>query len=180
MPVPFLDMAAKDLATRIAYLRFVVEDDAEGIRGCLFVVSGQGDPLEFCFTRVDVPTGPLWGRAPAIRRAVAELAKALFQAGGLQPDVVLCLSAETPQEVFSEDIAARLPLCRVLVGSDGDVPQSGSGLPGSQEVSLCWEDGVAADDPKARQLTQHLASHQRLLEPFERAGLGLEEAYSTR
>ena len=180
MPVPFLDIAAKDLATRIAYLRFVVEGDGGGIRGCLFVISGQGDPLEFCFTRVDVPSGPLWSRAQAIRRAVAELVKALFQAGRLQPDVVFCLSAETPQEVFSEDIDAQVPVCRVWVSPDGDSPESGSMLPERQLVSLCWEKGLEPDDARTGHLTQYLASHHRLLEPFERAGLGLEEAYSTR
>ena len=180
MPVPFQDIGAGDSPARIAYLRFVLEDDGVGIRGCLFLISGQGDPLEFSFTRVELPSGPLWSQAQAHRRAVAELANALFQAGRLQPDVVFCPWSETPEGVFSEDIDARIPVCRVRFSPDGDSPESGSRLPGSQAVSLCWANGLTADDPITGRLTPYLSDHHRLLEPFKRAGLGLEEAYFTR
>ena len=57
----------------VAYLRFVEDAEGRGLRGCMFVVSLQGDPLELCFTRVDLLNGPLWNLdlalAPGGRRA---------------------------------------------------------------------------------------------------------------
>ena len=178
MPVPFQDIASGIAPVRIAYLRFVEEAEGRGIRGCMFVISQRGDPLEFCFTRVDLPSGSLWSHGLAVRRAVAELAKALFQAVRLQPDAVFCLSSETPQEVFSEDIDAQVPVCRVSSGANGDLPESVSDLRRGKSISLCWQNELDSGDSRAGPVNQYLESRARLLEPFERAGLGLEEAFS--
>ena len=178
MPVPFQDIASGAATLRIAYLRFVKEAESKGIRGCMFVISQQGDPLEFCFTRVDLPSGALWNHGLAVRRAVAELTKALFQAVRFQPDVVFCLSFETPQEVFAEDIDAQVPVCCVSSGADGDLPESVSDLRKGKSVSFRWQKELDPGDSRAGPVSQYLESRDRLLEPFERAGLGLEEAFS--
>ena len=176
--MPFRDVASGEDPVRVAYLRFVRESEGRGLRGCMFVVSLQGDPLEFCCTRVDLPTGPLWNLDLALRRAVAELIRALFQASSLRPDAVFCLSAETPEEVFSQDIDAQVPVCRVSVGPGGDSPGPYAGPGEGLSVSLCWQNepdpAASGDSPLAR----YLESRQRLMEPFQRAGLGLEEAFS--
>ena len=177
MPVPFQDIASGAASVRIAYLRFVKEAESKGIRGCMFVISQQGDPLEFCCTRVDLPSGSLWNQGVAVRRAVTELTKALFQAVRLQPDVVFCLSFETPQEVFSEDIDAQVPVCCVSSSANGDLPESVSDLRKGKSVSLCWQKELDSGDYRAGPVIQYLESRDRLLEPFERAGLGLEEAF---
>ena len=178
MPVPFQDIASGAATLRIAYLRFVKEAESKGIRGCMFVISQQGDPLEFCFTRVDLPSGALWNHGLAVRRAVAELTKALFHAVRFQPDVVFCLSFETPQEVFAEDIDAQVPVCCVSSGADGDLPESVSDLRKGKSVSFRWQKELDPGDSRAGPVSQYLESRDLLLEPFERAGLGLEEAFS--
>ena len=176
--MPFLDIASGEDPAPVAYLRFVGEADGRGLRGCMFVVSMQGDPLEFCCTRVDLPTGPLWSRGPALRRAVAELARALFQAGSLRPGAVFCLSAETPQEVFSQDIEAQVPVCQVSVGPGGNSPGTYAGPGEGRSVSLYWQNDPAPAGSGDGPLGRYLASPHRLMEPFERAGLGLEEVFS--
>ena len=176
--MPFQDIASGATTLRIAYLRFVNEAESKGIRGCMLVISQQGDPLEFCFTRVDLPSGSLWNRGLAVRRAVTELTKALFQAVRLQPDVVFCLSFETPQEVFSEDIDAQVPVCCVSSSADGDLPESVSDLRKGKSVSFRWKKELDSGDSRAGPVSQYLESRDHLLEPFERAGLGLEEAFS--
>lgn len=176
--MPFLDIAAGESPVTVAYLRFVEEGGGTGMRGCVFVVSLAGDPLEFCFTRVALPTGPLWNHGLALRRAVAELARALFQASSLRPDAVFCLSYETPVEVFGEDIEAQVPLCRVSAYPGGDAPGSYADHGEGRPVFLCWENGLSPAVSVDTPLTRYLESRHRLLEPFERAGLGLEEAFS--
>ena len=178
MPVPFRDAASGEDPVRVAYLRFVQESEGRGLRGCMFVVSLQGGPLEFCFTRVDLPTGPLWNLDLALRRAVAELSRALFQASSHRPDAVFCLSAETPEEVFSQDIDAQVPVCRVSVAPRGDLSGSTSGAGEGWSVSLCWQNDLAPAGSGDSPLGRYLASRDRVMEPFQRAGLGLEEAFS--
>ena len=176
--MPFIDAASGEDPVRVAYLWFLQEADGRGLRGCIFAVSLQGDPLEFCCTRMDLPTGPLWNLDLALRRAVAELIRALFQAGTLRPDAVFCLSAETPEEAFSQDIDAQVPVCRVSVAPRGDSSGSASGAGDGWSVSLCWQNEPAPGGSGDNPLSRYLASRDRLMEPFERAGLGLEEAFS--
>ena len=176
--MPFRDVASGEDPVKVAYLRFVQESEGRGLRGCMFVVSLQGDPLEFCCTRVDLPTGPLWNLDLALRRAVAELTKALFQASSHRPGAVFCLSAETPKEVFSQDIDAQVPVCRVSVGPRGNSSGSTSGSGERRSVSLCWQNEPAPAGSGDSPLSRYLASRDRLMEPFERAGLGLEEAFA--
>ena len=179
MPVPFRDIASGEDPARVAYLRFVEEAGGGRLRGCMFVVSLQGDPLEFCFTRVDLPAGPLWDHDLAQRRAVAELARALFQAGSLQPDAVFCLSSETPEEVFAEDIDAQVPVCRVSDGPGGGLPAPSAAHGDGPSVALCWPNRPAPAGSGESPLDRYLGSPHRLMEPFGRAGLGLDEAFSS-
>ena len=165
MAVPFRDIAGDEPAAALAYLLFLEAGNGAAIKGALFVTNRRGDPLEFCFTRVNADTSVLWDSGRAYRRAVAVLVRALFEAANHQPDLVLALSEEIPPEVFTEDIDVQVPVC--LVGD-----------PGADVVPLHWIDG----DPEAGSvlsgLVESLRSHDLLLEPFRRAAQGLEEAFT--
>ena len=162
MPIPFQDVAGEERAVAIAYLRFMKVTDDGNVAAALFIVNGQGEPLEFCFTRVVQPSGPLWEPGRAYRRAVADLAKALFEAANHEPDLLLALADEAPPEVFVEDLVAQTPA--VLVAGEGD-------------ASLRWLGQEPEEGSVLARLVESLRSRSLLLEPFERAAKGLEEAY---
>ena len=151
----------------MAYLRFVRAPGETCILGALFIASDRGDPLEFCYTRVVLAPGPLWGPERVYRQAVALLVKALFKAASHLPDLVLALAGETPAEIFSESIAVQVPVC--LVGETGDGP-----------TSLQWVDKEPEAGSPASSLVESLRSRQLLLEPFQRAEQGLMEACASQ
>ena len=156
--------SAEDWASvSLAYLRFLGEEGGSGVRAALFVTNCHGEPLEFCFTRVNLPSDSLWGIDAAYRRAAADLARALFAEVRHRPDVALVLSEETPVDFSAEDLAAQFPVG--LVAGEDDQQVHWLGPEPDAESSLAG-------------LVQLLASRRRLPEPFARAALGLEEAYA--
>ena len=165
MSVPFRDIAGEEPAAAVAYLRFLEASDGLAIKGALFVTNGRGDPLEFCFTRVDVEASALWEQGRVYRRSVVALVKALFEAANHRPDLVLALVEEFPQEILAEEIDVQVPVC--LVGD-----------PGSEVVPLHWIDGEPAAGSGLSHLVESLRSRGLLLEPFWRAAQGLEEAFA--
>ena len=165
MAVPFRDIAGEEPAVAVAYLRLPEAGQDGAIKGALFFTTGRGDPLEFCLTRVDAQAGVLWEPGRAYRRAVAVLVRALFEAANHQPDLVLALAEELPREIFAEEIDVQIPVCLV---SD----------PGADVVPLHWIDGEPEAGSGLSRLVELLRSRGLLLEPFWRAGQGLEEAFA--
>ena len=53
MPVPFRDDAEIKALGLAAYLK--MERDGSGYRGALFLVNARGEPVEFTYTRVEIP-----------------------------------------------------------------------------------------------------------------------------
>ena len=108
-----------------------------------------------------MPCGDLM---PRIRRAVAVLALSLFDAVKHAPDLALVLAEEAPPDLFASG-----PPVRYSVG----LVDSAEG-PGRSH----WL-GPGPDSQLAA-LLELLSARGRLLEPFERAVSGLEEAYAHR
>ena len=99
-PIPFSDLGTEGITANVAYLRFTEEPEGEGLRAALFIISCRGEPLEFCFTRVEVPHSPLWQTGQARDFAVIALAEALFEAANRLPNLVLALASETSARCF--------------------------------------------------------------------------------
>lgn len=163
----------------MGYLRFVDEEDATGIRGALFLTTGRGDPLEFGFTRVDVHDSILRRQGDGRRQAVSLLVKALFEATKLGPVLILGIAEEIPPEVFTEDIWAETSLClfaHSMEPSDegGAAPKA---IPAGQPEAWTWATEQPPEDSEPIRVFQTLIGRQNPLEPFERASLGLIEAY---
>ena len=93
------------------------------------------------------------------------------------PDVVFALAEEMPARVFSEDMTVQVPLCRVAAADLGPVAQSEQVQRISDSIVLIWVNEPPAPGAAARKTVDLLDSRQFLLEPFERASLGLQEAY---
>ncbi len=176
MTIPFRDPAGNEPNAAVAYLRFLKEPVSGGIRGGLFVTSSRGEPLEFCFTRVEPGSGPLWEPDQAYRGAVTALAKALFNAASHLPDLVLALAEETPSEVFTEDVVVQVPVC--LVGALGIPPNEES--PRGDLASLDWIADEPSEGSALARLVETLRSRRLLLEPLERAAKGMAEAFADR
>ena len=179
MPVPFEDLKEGEPTGAVGFLRFVDEAGGKGIRGALFLTSGRGEPLDFCFTRIDVQPSFLWRRADARRQAVASLVKVLFQAAARVPTLVLGLADDIPSQLFVEDIRVQVPLC--LIAPSAAPAQATETVPESAaEVGLTWATEQPGEESEAIRLLRGFMHRHDPFEPFERAAAGLEEAFNDR
>ena len=176
MPIPFKDLIEGEPAGAVGFLRLVDEADGKGIRGALFLTSGRGEPLEFCFTRIDVHHSLLWRRADARQQAVTALLKVLFQAANPIPVLILALADEIPPQVFADDIQVQVPVC-LVAPSETPVQAATTDSQPSREVSLTWATEQPGSDSEAMRLLEGFMRRHDPLEPFERASAGLEEAF---
>lgn len=179
MPVPFEDLREGEPAGVAGFLRLVDEPGGKGIRGALFLTSGRGEPLDFCFTRIDVHRSFLWRWGDARRQAVTSLIKVLFQAANRVPGLILALANEIPPQLFVDDIHVQVPLCLVApsetpVQADATISQP------SRTVSLTWVTEQPGDESEAIRLLEGFVHRHNTLEPFERAAVGLEEAFKSK
>ncbi len=148
------------------------------MHGALFLVNSRGEPMDFSFARVDVHASFLWRPGESRRQAVVALSRTLFTAATNVPHLLVALAEEVPAAVFTEDLAVAIPLCR-LAGPTALAyasTESMEELPGAHH--LFWvgpPPGIGSD---ARGLLAALVARQGLVEPFERAALGLQEAFA--
>ena len=179
MPIPFHNLMQDEPSGIAAYLRFVDEPEGKGVRGALLVTSSRGDPLEFGFTRVDVRSGVLWRNGQAKARAVSALAKALFEAASHIPDLVLALADETPAAVFSEELGMQIPMCRVDTQGARPAATTEAVQQVSESLYLHWVNGQPTSDTECARLVEILGARRLLLEPFDRAALGIQEVFDS-
>ena len=179
MPVPFRDLTAEEDSGVAGYLRFIDEPDGKGIRGALFIVSSRGEPLDFSFTRIDVHSSFLWRTGEARRQAVTALTKTLFQAATRVPTIILALADEVPPRVFTEDVEVGVPICRVITAETSVQAASEEKEQLSDSVDLFWVNGRPLPESPARSLIDALNERHLLIEPFERASIGIQEVFSS-
>jgi hypothetical protein len=177
MPVPFRDLRDEEGLGLAGYLRFVTEDDGRGIRGALFLVNARGEPVDFAFSRIDIPASFLWRAGEAKRQAVASLVAVLFQACPKTPSLLLALSDEVHPRVFTEDLLVEVPLCRIAEGHNAPYSAGESLETLSDTVHLFWVGEAPQADGIPRRLLEALHGHGLTVEPFERAALGIDEAF---
>lgn len=177
MPVPFRDLRNEDALGLIGYLRFVGEENRRGIRGALFLINARGEPVDFAYSRIDVHASFLWRDGEAKRYAVASLTNVLFQACPKTPSLLMALADEVHPKLFTEDIHADVPICRVAGGADvergpGEWPESLS-----DSIHLFWAGTAPERDSSAHRLLDLLIARQLIMEPFERLAIGIGEAF---
>jgi hypothetical protein len=177
MPVPFRDLRDEEGLGLAGYLRFVTEDGGRGIRGALFLVNARGEPVDFAFSRIDVPASFLWRPGEAKRQAVASLAAVLLKACPKTPSLLLALSNEVHPGVFTEDVLVEVPLCRITEADNVPYSEGESSETLSDTVRLVWVGQVPKGEGPARRLLEALHGRQLTIEPFERAGRGIDEAF---
>ena len=174
MPIPFDDLSAEDARTvSVAWLRFVEEEGSRGTRAALFQTSGQGEPLGFCFTRIDRHEPPgQWSKT----KAQSSLAKSLFQAAVSSPTLILALADEVPAEALTEDIRLRIPFCRIGTTRPLTHIDSEHGAANSP-YELLWATEQPSGESGSHQLLGEIGDLSNFLEPFHRAAEALTEAF---
>ena len=176
MPIHFDDPGVADHSNSVAWLRFVEEDDGRGIRAALFQTSTLGEPLEFCFTRMDVSPPPLAESGADFRNSLTALAKSLFRAASRSPDMILGLADEIPARTFTDNLRVKSPFCLVR---SADTLTSATSVNGHLQ-QLIWLGRQSHEMTRTRRVLDEAIERDDPFEPFERAARGLAEAFADR
>lgn len=183
MPIAFndVDELRSELGSA-AYLKVDSSSDGGCSLGALLVISARGEPLEFAYNRVRVPQPFLWREADLRRYVQRRLTTSLLSVCAQQPRILLCLEDEVGVWLFGQDLQLEVPVARVTpagpaarrIDPDTGEVLDAQSLPPAQ---VAWQPAPPDDDSVERRLFEHLSVHGLLLEPFERAALGLREVY---
>ena len=157
-----------------AWLRIVEEDGGTGIRAALFLTTGSGEPVGFCFTR-----RARNGLASASRNAVlqddsASLVGSLLRAAVPAPVLVLGLANEAARASL-EGLACGLPCGCVEPAAVDDDSRRRDGASSGDAVAWSRE---PESQSAARRLFDDLVRRTGPFEPLERAGRALAEAFA--
>lgn len=180
MPIPYRDSDDLDELGAVGYLKIEPVADGSGYLGALFLLNARGEPLEFTYNRIDVPNTFLWRQEDLRRHAARKLAASLFSLCPRTPRLLLCLAKEVGSELFTQDIQVSIPVCRLapsreaLSSGAGETTDIGQG---DEQVHAFWFPGKPAEDSIELRLLQLVTTRGLLLEPFERASVGLREVY---
>jgi len=181
VPVPFRDADDVEELGAAAYLTLRPAAGSSGYVGALFLVNARGEPLEFAYNRVETPDTFLWRVLDLRRHAQRKLTASLLSTCARTPRLLLCQADEVPSELFCQDLRLEIPVGRV-----GDPLKATpySGVEAEERVEqpaplhLFWFPAAPADESGERRLLDRLRAHGLLLEPFERAALGLREVFA--
>jgi hypothetical protein len=179
--VPFKDAAELDAGGAAAFLRLVPGAGDRRRGAALFQVNARGAPVEFTYNRLDLPSGALWRPEQLEREAAKALARSLFEAARRTPLVLLCLADEIDAALLAEDLEVQIPVCRVALQTGGETFQSAPVervVSGDVTMHLFWRPALPSAESPPRRLVTTLAARGLLLEPFERALAGFQEALS--
>jgi hypothetical protein len=148
----------------------------------LLVINARGEPLEFAFNRVELRHPVLWGERVARCHLQRRLVASLLSVCSYDPRLLVCLDDEIDADLFGRELrievaiarlGAILPAKRVVDHTTGEVLDESSPV-----IPVTWATAQPSDDSAEHRLFERLGAHGLLLEPFERASLGLREVYS--
>jgi hypothetical protein len=180
VPVPFREVDDVEELGSAAFLK--LERSAAGAvyRGALLQINARGEPLEFTYNRVETPHPFLWRQTDLRRHAERQLTASLLATCSRLPRLLLCLADEVGSALFSQDLQVAMPVARIgrpVHATTRIDEETGEILEESEPPNLSWTPGPPAEGSPERALLERLSRHGLLLEPFERAAIGLREAY---
>ena len=183
MPIPYRDADDLDELGTVAYLKIESATNGSGYLGALFLINARGEPVEFTYNRIETPNTFLWRQDDLRRHAARKLTASLFSLCPRTPRLLLCLAKEVGSELFCQDLQISIPVCRIALASEA-LPSADAEtkdiVHASEPVQVFWFPGRPAEDAIELQLLHLLTSHGLLLEPFERASIGLREVYRVK
>ena len=156
----------------VGWLRFV--EDAGGIRAALFITSGEGEPVDFCFTRKNIPQSNRYG-ADALVDAIVHLVKKILPVDS-SPALLLGLADEMPQGTYSEASPIPIPLC--LISASPDSTDVSPQRAGNGRLPLLWQGEPPPTGSEAQRILDDTMALEDPLKPFRRADKALSEAFN--
>lgn len=181
MPIPFRDADDLiDLGTA-GYLKIEPLSNKTGYQGALFLINARGEPIEFTYNRIETPHTFLWRQEDIHRNAARKLTTSLLTLCPKIPRLLLCLAEEVGSELFCQDIQVSVPVCRIapaIKSTSFSGSEVKDNVQASEPLNLFWFPGKPQDDAIELKLLQELLSWSLIIEPFERASIGLREVYS--
>jgi hypothetical protein len=176
MVIPFRDLRDSAGPKHYAgFLKFEERERGRQIDGALFLVNDRGEPIDFTWSSVRAGGPFLWRPGEARRSALASLIAAIFDACPRRPVVLLALASEIPAILFREDILVEIPVCLVAEEAEPPPATEPDAEPEAIGVHLFWVGAPPAATSPARAMIAALRARQLLLEPFERAAIGIAE-----
>jgi hypothetical protein len=181
VPIPFRDAEDVEEFGAAAFLKIEPAASGTGYVGGLFLTTARGEPLEFVYNRVETPdAGFLWRPADLRRHAERTLTASLLTTCARTPRLLLSLADEVGSELFCQDLQISIPVARIArpleVASYAATEQE-EVVAEPEPLHLFWFPRAPGEGSVERQLVDRLSARGLLLEPFERAALGLREVY---
>jgi len=180
MPVPFRDAEDIDQLGAAAYLKIDTDSGGQVRRGALFFINARGEPLEFTYSRVEAPNTFLWRKEDLRSYANRKLVTSLLGTATKTPTLVICLADEVPHELFCNQIHLSVPVCRLassLKATAHSSQETEATIDTAEPLHVFWFPGQPPTGSIEGNLLTSLASRGLLLEPFQRALIGLREVF---
>jgi hypothetical protein len=182
VPIPFSDVDDLEALGAAGYLK--IESSPAGANGsglgavgALFLVNARGEPLEFAYNRVAVPNTFLWRQADLQRHAHKKLVTSLLAICVRAPSLLLCLADELPETLFAQEVRVAVPVG--WMHPPRQITDHATGEIVEEPPQVAWIPAPPDPDTSERALFERLSRHGLLFEPFERAAIGLAEAYAS-
>lgn len=164
MPITFQNSTNDDPISAAGYLKFLPRATRDTWLGALFIMNARGEPVEFVHSRVRAPRSVMWRAADLELRCLESLCTSMFQACPVVPDILLCLDREVGPSLFGERICLEMPVARISLDES------------TGEIVSEWVVEPPHNSAQCR-LLDSISDRGLLLEPFERAEVGLREVY---
>ncbi len=157
----------------VAWLSLVDAADGGGFRAALFLTTGDGKPVGFCFTRT-FPRRPGERGDGAGESAAAYTLKRLLHAAP-PPSLILGLQSEVAGHAMDAG-DSRIPLC--LLADDIGLADVDSERGVNGQAGVLWQSQPPHVGSVARRLLDEVLEWDDSLEPFRRAADGLNVAFA--
>lgn len=170
-------------AVKLGFFRVRPSTTGHEHYGALFIVNGALEPVELCVTMVDTKHLSLWGTTDHNERICAALLRDAIRTVQTRPDVVIVHGDEVPQGALDTAVPAGMDACRTAPGGVAVEPGSGTAVDESllpYGITLAWHRRVPPADSLPATIVRSHAVSGALHEPFERAWLGLNEAFQAK
>ena len=170
MSIPYDNTSKGESANVIGWLRFVEAQNGQGIHAGLFETSGRGEPLGFSFVRGDF-------KGSSAEFGLSSLAEALFRSCNASPTLLFGLTEEIPSRTFHA-LNFSVPMCCVYPTSEDREGVVAVAPRVSVAHRLLWANETPEPLSTASEAFGHIMQLDNPLEPLERAGKGLAEAFA--
>ena len=140
--------------------------------GGMLRITTMGEPLQFVYSKVEVPHSFLWRTADLHRAALKQLVDTLLQAVSEPPALLICWQPDFCYPVAFEHVPVKI--CRTL-DSNFNLDVQAVDFDGI-EVHSSWSSDQP--EPGITDLYDILARRHLILEPLHRTFIGLNEVFS--